>query len=225
MAAGCLIAVCLVQGQARGEEPSEVRQTPYRVSDTRLIEKPAEVSTDDPDEKSEERKESDERIRRLRQPPPSTGEGPVEPEKDPRKLKKISEISPFGPPPDEGELPAEVGLGDEKYTGRIIPHMHFAWEASNNFYNPLYFEDLGLERYGHTYPFVLQPAASIAKFSAQFALLPYQMTINPVRKQMYPLGYHLSGDYVPYLWYPIPWNTTAAAVEAGVITGLVFLLP
>lgn len=224
ISAGCLLLSCLLSGVVRGDEPSEVRQAPYRVKDARIADKPAESNGEEKPESNPERDETEARIKRLRQPPPD-GDAPVEPEKDPKKLKKISEISPFGPPPDEGELPSEVSLGDDVYGGRLISHMNFNWEASDNFYNPLYFEDIGLERYGHTYPFVIQPVASIAKFTGQFFLLPYQMTINPVRKEMYPLGYHLPGDFVPHLWYPIPWNTSAALVEAGVATGLVFLIP
>ena len=37
----------------------------------------------------------------------------------------------------------------------------------NLWYNPLYFEDAPLERYGHTYHHALQPFASVAKFGKQ----------------------------------------------------------
>jgi hypothetical protein len=175
------------------------------------------------------------------------------PVSDPRKLKKITEIQPFAsyePDPlvrarnpcenlcprpdgapciDEGEnakaCPAEVVLSNEQYIPRDFEEKVFAWEASNIYYNPLYFEDVALERYGHTYPCWVQPFASVGKFSVQLAGLPYQMGIDPICKKMYPLGYYRPGECAPKLCYQIPWNTRAAMCQGGVTTGLIFLIP
>jgi hypothetical protein len=45
-------------------------------------------------------------------------------------------------------------------------------------HNPLYFEDIGLERYGHTFG-CTQTAVSAARFLAQTAILPYQVIERP----------------------------------------------
>lgn len=183
--------------------------------------------------------------------PPADDFPYAEPVRDPRELKKITEIRPsrfYNPHPDGDpcryvcprpdhpwcqadpsgtvpNCPEELVLSTEQYKGRAFPDRVFAWEASNLHYNPLYFEDTDLERYGHTYPFLIQPFASVGQFGAQLVGLPYQMTIDPVHERIYPLGYYQPGDAAPYLHYQIPWNTKAALVEGGVLTGLFFAVP
>ncbi len=175
------------------------------------------------------------------------------PVNDPRKLKKITEIQPYFsyepdpivraedpcknlcPRPDglpceklgdqTPACPEEVVLSNESYIPRCFPENVFAWEASNIYYNPLYFEDVALERYGHTYPCLIQPFASVGKFGVQLAGLPYQMGIDPICKKIYPLGYYRPGECAPKLHYQIPWNTRAALTQAGVTTGLFYLFP
>lgn len=172
---------------------------------------------------------------------------------DPRKLKKITEIQPFlnyepdatvraedpcrhlcprpdgapcYPEDDAAHLcPEEVVLSNEQYLPRHFAGSVFAWEASNLHYNPLYFEDVQLERYGHTYPCLVQPFASVGLFSLQLAGLPYQMSIDPICKDIYPLGYYRPGECAPKLHYQIPWNTKAAVTQAAVTTGMFYLIP
>jgi hypothetical protein len=151
-----------------------------------------------------------------------------------RKLRDITEISPhYDTTVDKDirdyaeEQAASYGLtfADTQFTPRAFPDMMMPWMASNFYHYPLYFEDPALERYGHTYGFVAQPFVSAARFSGQLVMLPYQMTIDPILKPTYTLGWYRPGDVAPKLRYQIPWNWKAAAVEAGVVTGLVFLIP
>lgn len=108
---------------------------------------------------------------------------------------------------------------------RAVAVTEFQWEAANVFHNPLYFEDVSLERYGHAYPCGLQPAVSLAKFGVQAIGLPYQIALDPVWRRHYALGYYRPGDPAPYLHYQIPFNERAAVTAAGVYTGLIFLFP
>lgn len=129
------------------------------------------------------------------------------------------------------ECPIEIDLRDtarlvgsiNDFPTRNFPHIHYCWEPTNLFSYPLYFEDHCLERYGHTRHFLLQPPFSVGLFCAQFVGLPYQMTIDPIAKKRYALGWYRPGQYVPYKYYQVPWNTEAALVEAGVIAGSYFL--
>ncbi len=123
------------------------------------------------------------------------------------------------------DCPPEIALSEGAYQPRTYAPSLYAWEASNICYNPLYFEDPSLERYGHSWPWYLQPAASTARFAIQAIGLPYQMTIDPPCSAVYPLGYYRPGEYAPKLIYQIPWNTHAALVEAGAVTGVFFLFP
>lgn len=111
------------------------------------------------------------------------------------------------------------------YQQRSFPEITLAWEPTNFYYYPLYFSDPALERYGHSYPRVIQPLASIARFGTQVVFLPYQMTITPPCKPEYPLGFYRPGECAPKLHYPIPLNAHAAVTEAAVVTGLFFIIP
>lgn len=110
-------------------------------------------------------------------------------------------------------------------TVRVFAPASYAWAASNLTYNPLYFEDADLERYGHHYPEWVQPFASGGLFAVQVAALPYQMAIDPPCACVSPLGFHRPGECVPTRKKAVPWNPRAAAKAAGVYTGLIFLVP
>ena len=194
----------------------------------------------------------EERIAALPQEQP--GEGPLpEPVTSPMQLKRISDILPFydykpasaiegevcwdlcprpdGMPckPDKAgnmpECPSEFRLSDAAYSNRMYSDCLYQWRASDQWFNPLYFEDPGLERYGHAHHELVQPFVSVARFGVQLVGLPYQMTIDPVCKKMYNLGYYRAGECAPKKYYRIPWNTHAAVSEAAVWTGLVFIFP
>lgn len=192
------------------------------------------------------------RIAALDDPKPNEGEVP-EPVTSPAHLKKISDIQPFYdyhpetalkgevcwnlcPRPDGlpcqadengnvPECPSEFKLGEAAYASRPMSDCLYQWRASDQWHHPLYFEDVSLERYGHAHHDLIQPFVSVAKFGVQFAGLPYQMAIDPVCKKMYTLGYYRPGECAPKKYYQVPWNTHAAATEAGVLTGLFFLFP
>jgi len=117
----------------------------------------------------------------------------------------------------------QPGEPDREYIPRNFAFIHYAWEPTNLYHLPIYFEDFTLERYGHTRHYLIQPVFSGAKFAVQFLGLPYQLTLCPPLSKQYSLGYYRPGDFVPCKYYQIPWNATAAAVEAGVITGAYFL--
>ena len=115
-------------------------------------------------------------------------------------------------------------LGTEAYCRSFAP-THVAWHASNLCHKPLYFEDIQLERYGHTVGPIKQPFKSAGKFLVQAALLPYQMALYPPNECQYPLGLFRPGNCAPYLRTPFPWERRAIGYQAGVATGLFLLVP
>jgi hypothetical protein len=121
--------------------------------------------------------------------------------------------------PQLDELP-EIGFED-----RLFAETYVAWEASNLFSNPLYFEDASLERYGHTHGHLLQPFVSVGKFGVQLVGLPYQMALHPVHERRYALGWYRPGEWAPKKYYLPPWNTKAAITAGAAYTGLIFLIP
>ena len=166
----------------------------------------------------------------------------------PVRYRKISSINPFRDRAADGRESdndirewarkqsddLNLAFGAEPFPERAFPAMVKEWDAPNFFHYPLYFEDPALERYGHTHAScccccsccpLIQPVASIARFSTQLLFLPYQMTIDPPCREVYTLGWYRPGECAPKLHYQVPLNCQAAAVQAATVTGLVFLIP
>ena len=164
---------------------------------------------------------------------PRDGNQPLPPLiRDPNKLQKVTDIAPYYVPTKEYEtskVPEDqkeryVKFTSQAYAPREMTPQNFGWEPTNNFSQPLYFEDPALERYGHHVPY-WQPFWSTAQFSGQLALLPYQMALHHPRKKMYNLGWYTPGDYAPYHLYQIPGNRKAAAAQGAAILIPGFVLP
>lgn len=112
----------------------------------------------------------------------------------------------------------------------------YNWDATCLAIQPLYFEEVNLERYGYQCgdrccccscgrECCLQPAVSACHFFATIPMLPYCMGVECPGNCVYTLGYYRPGDCNPkrYQW-PL-CDCWAATLEAGAITGLVFILP
>lgn len=119
----------------------------------------------------------------------------------------------------------KLDVFQETYVQRDFVPTVFQWEAPNQTYYTPYFEDIVAERYGHTYPFVVQPFVSAARFGGRLVTMPYQMALDPPCAERYALGYYRPGEVTPKLTYQIPWNAKAAAVQAATVTGLFFAIP
>lgn len=157
------------------------------------------------------------------------------PVRDPNAMPKITEIIP-NPKERPSSSARPIPEQDEKnyvkldrehvpYVARAFPEFTYTFQAANVWAHPLYFEDPHLERYGHTRHPIVQPFYSTGLFAMQVVGLPYQMAINPLSEKVYPLGWYLPGDNVPYRIRQIPLSAKGAAVEAGLILGTKFATP
>jgi hypothetical protein len=108
---------------------------------------------------------------------------------------------------------------------RNLEHRDFNWVAPATLHKPLYFEEVNLERHGYSSFVLMQPVVSAAHFFGTVPLLPYKLAAQPPHKPIYTLGHYRPGSCVPYRIHSPPWCLEAATVEAGVITGLIFLIP
>lgn len=122
-------------------------------------------------------------------------------------------------------LPTECALGDEAYEPRTWLASTMTWKASALCHKPLYFEDVQLERYGHTPGPLKEPFLSGAHFFLNVAALPYKMAINPPNECQYALGYYRPGSCAPWLVPPIPLSLRGALAETGVIVGGIYVIP
>lgn len=133
----------------------------------------------------------------------------------------------------EGSLPTDTA---KESFSKVTPRMHvpgtgrnwcavtFQWNASLLNHQPLYFEDVNLERHGYSWG-LAQPAVSGAKFMGTVLALPYLMTAYPPHLNRYDLGNARPGSPTPYVHQRVPLHLDAVLVEAGVIAGLYLLIP
>jgi len=123
------------------------------------------------------------------------------------------------------ELPPECGFGDIAYAPRAWGATTFTWKASALCHKPLYFEDVQLERYGHSRGPFIQPLASGAHFFASLVTVPYQSGISPPNECEYALGYYRPGSCAPWMINPLPISARAAATQAAAVAGVFLLFP
>ena len=122
-------------------------------------------------------------------------------------------------------LPKECLIEQVAYTPRSWTPLTMTWKASNICSKPRYFEEVNLERYGHTAGPILQPVVSSAHFFANIAVLPYKMGIHPPNECQYALGYYRPGNCAPWIVPPVPISARGALAQAAVMTGAFWLIP
>ena len=92
---------------------------------------------------------------------------------------------------------AEFDVNSFARNRSAYPQRLVTWEAPNILYNPLYFEDVVLERYGQTYGPLGQPWVSAVRFLGSATALPYNALVDRPRSCATPLGYGRPGNCVP----------------------------
>lgn len=135
--------------------------------------------------------------------------------------------------PPAGTMPANLAEPVFARAGTVVapinedhnwPTLSYAWQASAVPHNPLYFEDVNLERYGYSRG-ILQPWISGGRFFLNVVFLPYHVVAEPPRTIEYPLGYCRPGDRAPPVRQIKPIKLTALAAEAAFVVGMVIILP
>lgn len=87
----------------------------------------------------------------------------------------------------------------------VLPSSSYGWVAPDIRYQPLYFEEPGLSRYGQSRGCYAQPVMSGAHFFNRVLTLPFHALSRSPFSCDYPLGYHRPGNCNPYLHYQLPW--------------------
>ncbi len=126
---------------------------------------------------------------------------------------------------EEWGLPSECLIEQVAYAPRRWAPMKMTWTASNLCHNPLYFEDVNLERYGHTHGPLLEPLVQSAHFFGNIAVLPYKMGVHTPHECQYALGYYRPGNCAPWIKPPVPISARGALAQAATMTGLFWLIP
>lgn len=149
----------------------------------------------------------------------------------------------------EGDLPPNLA---SPHLAQMDPLVHpfaesrpwvltsFEWTAPGTKHLPLLFEEPNLERLGYTHrchcnmfgyetsPEVaefLQPLVSGGHFLGNAVIVPYRSGIQPLDAPVYTLGVDRPGSPHCHRDHELPLNLRGAVYQAGVATGLVFLIP
>ncbi len=123
------------------------------------------------------------------------------------------------------DFPYECAVGTKQHESRQWPQVTYNWKAAALCHKPLYFEQVQLERYGHSWGPYVQPLMSGAHFFATLPVLPYKMGIRTPCECVYSLGYYRPGSCAPYMIDPISFTWRAALFEGAAATGISFVIP
>jgi hypothetical protein len=134
----------------------------------------------------------------------------------------------------QGELPTDLAAACWQQlnatsgplaAARLWSRQHYFWDATCMAHRPLYFEEINLERYGYGCYECLQPFASAAHFFGTVPALPYCMAVNCPGECQYTLGHFRPGSCPPWRCHRPSAKAIGGLSEAGVLTGLIFLIP
>lgn len=123
------------------------------------------------------------------------------------------------------ELPQECTINYGEFMPRNWRRTCFQFKAPCLCTKGAYFEDVDLERYGHSWGPFLQPVISGGKFFLTVPLLPYKMGLVPPNECVYTLGHYRPGSCAPYIIDPLPLSLRAGLLQAGAVVGAVYLIP
>ncbi len=121
------------------------------------------------------------------------------------------------------KIPRICTVGNRGSVERCWIPQTFTWTATSLCHKPLYFENVQLERYGHSHGPYSQPFHSVGHFFSSLVTIPYQMGIHPANECQYALGYYRPGDCAPWLKDPIPISLNGMRNQAMVATGLAII--
>lgn len=141
---------------------------------------------------------------------------------------KIQPPSPHVPPDvARGKLDLLADVSYEAVLQREWVGLRYCWDAPVFAHQPLYFEEVNLERYGYgpRHLRVVQPVLSGAHFFATVPVLPYHLGATPVRQSVYALGHYRPGSPAPYRFHYPPLSIRGGLAQAGVMIGLIGVIP
>lgn len=129
--------------------------------------------------------------------------------------------------------PQHLAYLDVDGSTRGWPVNNFNWVASCLCHNPLYFEEVNLERYGYGCGCYgpcctngVQSLCSAAHFFGNVVALPYKMGVDCPMECDYTLGHYRPGSCPPRRWHCCSrCSALGAASAGGVAVGLIFLIP
>jgi hypothetical protein len=156
---------------------------------------------------------------------------PAAPAKTPAidlSVKPLSAVSLSIAPPTGGSVPTDLAaknssLSDGTTYRTWQPYQSF-WQASAMVHQPLYFEQVNLERYGH-HAGCWQPVISGAHFFGTVAVLPYKIGAQGWHTCQSTLGHSRPGNCNAWEPHDLQWSARGALYQTGAIYGGALLIP
>ena len=146
-------------------------------------------------------------------------------------FKPLSEIK-TGTYEDDDQLPIDCSenlFTPASETGGVTAMTagvsEFHWQPTELGHQPLYFDDVPLERYGQSRHPLIQPVVSGARFFLTFPVIPYKIGIDRTHDCISTLGYHRPGTCTPCTKQTLPLEMDAATLEAGAWVAALFIFP
>ncbi len=99
------------------------------------------------------------------------------------------------------------------------------WVPGGFCHQPLYFEDIMLERHGHQRLPYLQPFVSAAKFYGTIPLAPYKWTLQQPLEDRHTLGSFRPGTPAPVVRQRLPYDKTAIRNQIGASAAAAVAIP
>lgn len=124
---------------------------------------------------------------------------------------------------DYWKIPALCSVGNGVPVSRNWVPQTYTWKASSLCHKPLFFENIQLERYGHSRGPFAQPVHSVAHFFASLIKVPYHSAITPANECQYALGFYRPGNCAPWLIEPTPISLDGVKRQALWVTSGAFI--
>jgi len=132
-------------------------------------------------------------------------------------------------PPDEGATALPLLAEAQPFTRGDLANSGFHWqptvEGLTFCYQPLYFQEVNVERYGRSFG-MFQPVVSVASFYGRVPLLPYMAFARPARRCTCPPHWTLPGYRIPE-WerHEFVPSLSGGAAEVAAVAGIILLIP
>ncbi len=146
---------------------------------------------------------------------------------DPDGLTRRVADVPLDISPPEGDLPPDLAaqaFRDERPVVEPRTETVVAWTPWTICFRPLYFEEIGLERYGCSAG-AAQSSISAARFFFGVGLLPYKTISRLPRSCVCSNGFSRCGDAPPPGYEDCSFHIDGAAFEAATLAAIVLSLP
>jgi len=133
---------------------------------------------------------------------------------------------PVSRPSEHAPLAPHASSTAPTVRSRSWPRRTVTYRAANNWHGPLWFEDAPLERYGCSVGDPFQPVVSIGLAAVHAAAIPYSAVRRPPWQRVYPSDWSKQPPPDCIMLPPVDALTPMAVlVEAGVVLGLIALVP